>query len=238
MTALDQAIIEFINQLAQQSKTFDLLVGLVASNHLFKGVVVISCYWAIWFGVREATSRDAARASLAATVVAVILALGVNRLLATALPHQVRPINDPEIVFRLPEGMARGAFSSLSAFPSDHAVMFMGLALGTFAISWKVAAALLGHALIIVLLPRLYLGLHYPSDLVAGAVLGGVFVWLFHRPRLKANLGRRVQGWCNHHPASFYPAMFVATFLLATLFSAAVKVGYFLLKLVGHSGVL
>jgi hypothetical protein len=59
--------------------------------------------------------------------------------------------------------------SGWSSFPSDHACLFFALATGLCLISPVIGGLALLHASLIVSLPRIYLGLHYPTDVLAGA---------------------------------------------------------------------
>src|SRR5690606_12051881 len=56
--------------------------------------------------------------------------------------------------------------------PSDHAVLFFALAMCIFFTHRKLGVLLLLHALLIVGLPRVYIGVHFPSDVAVGAVVG------------------------------------------------------------------
>lgn len=82
-----------------------------------------------------------------------------------------------------------------SSFPSGHAANAFMLA--------TLLAALLRRGLwplwyglaLLVALSRVYLGLHYPGDVLAGAVLGSVLTWLLlHLPWLAPRLKMAVAG--------------------------------------------
>ena len=111
----------------------------------------------MWFAIAAATRRwDAART--------VAIAYGANQLVKVI----VRRRRPPQ------EGRRASTLSDLS-YPSAHAATSVA---GASRLSetlppaplWFLAAALAGS--------RLYLGVHYPSDTVAGAALGGAIAKL------------------------------------------------------------
>ena len=80
------------------------------------------------------------------------------------------------------------------SFPSGHATTFFALALAIAFLQprWRLALVVLAAALT---LTRPLLGAHYPSDVIAGAIVGAgtaalLRVWLAQR------------GWVFHHPAA------------------------------------
>src|SRR3546814_14254760 len=69
--------------------------------------------------------------------------------------------------FMLPDGVGSGMLDGWSSFPSDHAVLFSGLAVAVWIQSWRGGLLFAIWALVVVCLPRVYLGYRYPTDLAA-----------------------------------------------------------------------
>ena len=91
--------------------------------------------------------------------------------LAKHLAQQPRPCHAPSVHARLPPGVE--CRNPLAGLPSNHALDYFAAAafLGLVLRRRAVAAAALAVATLVAL-SRVYLGLHYPSQVLAGAALG------------------------------------------------------------------
>lgn len=109
--------------------------------------------------------------------------------------HRLRPCFNPELdgLVHLPKGLPGGRYG----FVSSHAANTFGLAAFLTAALrksyrsigwWLFAWALISSY------SRIYLGVHYPGDILAGAVLGiliGLIIWKLISLVLKHHLNRR-----------------------------------------------
>ncbi len=100
--------------------------------------------------------------------------------------HRVRPCGALKDVIT-PLG-CNGTFS----FPSNHAVNKFAAAFFFYKLFPKIKWAVF-IAASLVAISRVYVGLHYPSDILGGAVIGSAFGYLFGFAALKLNefLGNR-----------------------------------------------
>ncbi len=216
MSQFDRAIVLFLNQFAQRSWTLDQLATLFATTDIIKGGIFASFLWWAWFRTGPAPRRD--QEIVVATLVGCAVALFAARYLALTLPHHARPIADPTLDFVRPYGKMRTSLEHWNAFPSDHAALFLGLATGIYLVSRRLGLFTLAYALVVTGLARIYLGLHYPSDVIAGAALGVGTVGLAVQERVRRPLARAVLAWPQRRPALFYALFFLVTYQIATLF--------------------
>jgi undecaprenyl-diphosphatase len=215
----DAALFHAVNGFSGQW-FLDSLADIEENCSLLKGALFIAVYCWLWFEPRG-RGQDTKRQTLIAMLMACFAAIVVARVLAHVLPFRVRPMYaDP--LYHAPSFAFTANFENWSSFPSDSAAMFIALALGVFVI-WRAAGILLlVYASLWICLPRLFLGLHYPSDLIGGALIGAASVWLFWRLS-----GTRVFGrWVGSHllalergyPAIFYPCAFLVMYEISIMF--------------------
>ena len=75
----------------------------------------------------------------------------------------------------MPYGMSTERLYGWSSFPSDHAILFMALAVAIFLASRRFGWLALTYTTLCIIGPRVYLGWHWPTDVLAGALLGAAF---------------------------------------------------------------
>jgi len=215
MNSFDTNIIHFLNQFAQRSRFFDGLCNSLSSNQTVVPIVVI--LWWAWFRQRgeSKTSRQIIVCSIFLSTIAIFIA----RVLAITLPYRERPLRISLLQFRLPFGESPDSLIRWSSFPSDHAVFLFCLATSIFFLSRRLGVAVYCYVSIICG-ARIYLGIHYPTDILAGAVIGiGIGSLILIKP-LKDFLSNRPILWAERTPTSFYPCMYLVTFLFGTMFDS------------------
>ena len=216
MNPVDHAIIAFLNQFAQRSCAFDSLVVLLATNYLLKtGLIVALMFW-LWFRNDEKSADR--RATLVFGLVASTAAVVLARLLSFAVTFRERPLRNPDLHFVLPNAVGSQAILGWNSFPSDNATLFFGIATCIFLVSRRGGVLALWHTFVVVGLARVYLGFHYPTDILAGALIGAGTVSLVAIPSLKTAVTRLPMRWMKEHPPSFHAALGLGVFLISTTF--------------------
>ncbi len=129
------------------------------------------------------------RARLRFNLIFLAGALVSSSLISSALKHAIhrpRPLKDMEALIQSGAVQVRVVFEPLrqNAMPSGHTVTAfaaaaaLALVYPRFAPVFWVAAVLTG-------LSRIYVGAHYPTDVLAGALLGAGCAWAVHRLLLR-----------------------------------------------------
>lgn len=210
---LDSAILLWINGFAHHYYWFDHVVVALIGQEFLQGSFFFLALWWLWFRNPEQPLND--RIDVIKIVVTVCLGALLARALQVGLPGRLRPINDPSLGFVLPFTQWPGALEHWSSFPSDHAVVYFALATAIW-VRHRVAGAI-AYAWFTVfsLLPRVYVGLHYPGDILAGAVIGVVVMRAADAipvPRVVVSFIDRAACWARHYPTHFYLLAAIGTF--------------------------
>jgi undecaprenyl-diphosphatase len=218
VNAFDQSILSALNSYAGKSWVFDHTLDFISGSYLLKGFLFVCIVWAYWFRAGDAAAVRNTRDHLVCTIAAGVFAIAFARMLALLLPFRVRPRFNPDVHFWVPADWNLGGLINWSSFPSDHAVLFAALATGFVFISRPLGMAVLAYGCLFIDLPRIYFGLHYPTDVLAGMVVGvGIGYWFNCGPirRLICPTSQRLEASAPH---LFYPALFLISVQIATLF--------------------
>jgi undecaprenyl-diphosphatase len=216
MNILDLSVIQFLNQFAHHSQSFDLLTKDIADNNLFKGGLFAICFWWLWFKPNIDQAR--VRTSLISTLLGGIIAIGFARVLVLMLPFRTRPILNHDLNLIAPFYNDGAWFDKLSSFPSDHATLFFGLAVGLYTASKQLGFLALLYTFMFIALPRIYHGLHYPTDILAGAFIGISIVCLVHTQWVTRNVSSKIYALFDKNAQISYALMFLITFQISNLF--------------------
>jgi undecaprenyl-diphosphatase len=216
MNVFDSSLLSFFNQFSRLSPAFDASVAFLAGSHLLKGGLLMMLLWAAWF--KDEPGQALVRRRIVATLTASAVALFLARVLAAALPFRLRPLYHPDVEFVRPAGLEAVGLGSWSSFPSDHAVLFATLSIGLL-FAWRPAGVFAClYTAVCILTPRVYLGFHYPTDIVVGAAIGAMVAWIFVVRLVDGRFVRRLEAISAERPAVFYTALFLATYQIATMF--------------------
>jgi len=216
MNKFDSTIIHFFNQFAQRSWFADKLISNIAGNQLLKGGFIMAIFWWAWF--REAPAKTRDREFLLSGIIVSSAALFIGRALALSLPFRERPLQNPAAHFVVPFGVDPRTLFGWSCFPSDHAVLFFALATTICFVSRRAGIIAYCHAIFIVCLPLIYEGIHFPTDIVVGALLGIAMAYCSKIKSLRTVLTWLPMRALERSPAYFYSFFFLFTFLVGTDF--------------------
>ena len=227
---VDRYVSLMVTQSASQNGVINHAINIASEATVLTGGLLIALVWWCWFNDSTKPARERLLLGFGAVLITAVL----SRLLQVSLPLRLRPMHDLASGFLPLPGIDPALAHHWGSFPSDHAALFFALV----TVIWQRSRWLGLLALISALygvLPRIYLGLHYCSDVAAGALLGVVFVLLFERfgPRTLADRG---VGWEQRLPGLFYGAAFLASLEVATLFEDIRQVGRGIPAVLKHLG--
>ena len=172
--SIDYDLFQAINGLSGRSHLIDAVMTGCAK---FLPVVFALALVGLWLTWRPMNQRAAFLAGASA-----LLALGIGQLIGMALP---RP--RPYLAHNANLLIARTADTS---FPSDHATLGFAVAVLIWRYNRRVGTVLLFFALLLAF-ARVFVGAHYPSDVLGGAAVGT----LTSLAIAKLNESSRLRNW-------------------------------------------
>lgn len=211
--AIDKIITLFLNQFAHLSPYFDHFIYMLAENKLLKGGVVLAVFYLLWFQDKRY------RKQLIITFMASFVAEVATIILSLTLPFRARPYTDTDIVFNEPVKVDHWWNNAISSFPSDHATLFTVLGIGVLLSNRKMGYWMIGYILVFILLPRLYLGLHYFTDLLSGSIVGIITLWISFQLKHVKKVAAFIEQFADQKPQYFYPLLFLISYQLVDLFT-------------------
>jgi len=208
--SLDFRIIQSLARLQTKPLLVDAIDRL-SQNALVNGFVFVVPLFLIWH-FAEPSRRWLAQRLLVAIVLATIFGI-LGSLLLQQFIRWPPPSSHPALV-----GIYSPVFQdnhNPSSFPSDSAILFSIVAFGLAAWNRGVGLGLLTWLLIFVGPVKIFVGGHYPSDILAGLVIGYLSV------QLSNCLVRRfhsIEDLASNHSLPFRVGMFLWLFEIGNEF--------------------
>lgn len=160
MLDFDAAITHAINSLSGRSAALDFMMIEISAVAVPVLILAVAIQW--W----RKSNRPHVRHVLVAAGLSFLIGLALNQLILL-FAHRVRPY-DAGVTHLL---IAR---SSDPSFPSDHATATIAIASAFLLHRMRATGMWFLAVAILVMLSRIYVGTHYVSDVLGGAVTGFV----------------------------------------------------------------
>lgn len=173
----DAGIMRYVNRFADRSMWLNQAALTIEGRKVTKGGPIVLLFWIAFFQ-RSSDPQETLhrRRTIAATVPTALFGVVLARVLAHVLPFRERPLRTAALHFELPHAVHHALPTQVlygwSSFPSDHAVLFVTLGVGLLLASRLLGSLALLYICAVILPVRIFLGLHWPTDLLAGAALG------------------------------------------------------------------
>ena len=216
---LNLAVIAWLGRFTTSSAHFNQFVHYLSGSNLIKGYPMMAAIWFFW--CRDFDPKLNTRRIIIGTLAGCFLAVFLARLINNIGPFQPRPIANnalPPLDFIGVPEPASQALYIWNSFPSDHAAMYFALAAGIFLISRRFGAWVYLYVSLFIALPRMYLGLHYMTDILAGALLGIACTLLFNSKGVVRMYERPYSRLLERYPAAFQTVLFLISIELSMTF--------------------
>jgi undecaprenyl-diphosphatase len=169
--SLDTEFLFLLNGLAGQSPVFDRIIIFFASDFAY---VVLAAFVAFLY-VSPYSNRKKLEILFIAAVSGVVARFGATELIRYFI-HRARPFVDHTVEQLLPH--------TAWSFPSGHATFFFAMATAVYLYDKRWGTAFFGLAALMTV-SRVVAGIHYPSDIIAGALIGALVGYgTFHIARI------------------------------------------------------
>ena len=181
---MDYTLFKAVNGLSGPAAV-DAVFRFLANELPVVMVSLTALIFLIQWRQRRLPRREGAVAGTTAAGLALLVNQPIAHWIDRARPYVAHPAHAHLLISRSPD----------PSFPSDHATGGFAIATAVWLYDRVSGAVLFGLAALLGF-SRVFVGAHYPSDVVAGAAFGAAVALVLRLPPLRVQL-ERVAGWCS-----------------------------------------
>jgi len=170
---MDLSVLYFLNKLAASGGIAGTLIGMFTENPLLRGGPIFFCICYLWFSTNDVNVRVRVIMGCLACILGVLISVFCQ----SHVPINVRPVYDHRLgIINILKWNQDSTENRIYSFPSDTATLYSALATIVFLQRRKMGLLLFLWAVLTVGVCRVAVGVHYPSDILAGMILGAALV--------------------------------------------------------------
>jgi undecaprenyl-diphosphatase len=229
---LDVRLLLWINRFVGTSVKLDHGLVFFAENPTLRFILPSLLLWILWF---SAKTSDEQRARMLSGIIGCYAAALLSRFGQILVVVHTRPILSRLLPVKIAPRIDIASWSragNFNSFPSDFACLFFAIATVIFFVNKKFGVLAYLWSFVVGGAVRVYLGIHFPLDVLAGATLGVVAVAVFSLEFIYARLTPLVR-LASTRPVVFYPVFVLMVEQMWDAFSGVVFVGLAIVKLFG-----
>ncbi|WP_081492508.1 MULTISPECIES: phosphatase PAP2 family protein [Bradyrhizobium] len=222
----DRDLLLRLNSLAA---TDSLHIWELDNNSLLRGSPIFFSLLALWFAGDDRKRRSRMLVGLIAVCLATVISVWIQFHVTT----HMRPLLDPALPLNVADPRWSLGWDRRDSFPSDTSTLFFALATLILIEHRLVGILCFLWVAVIVAVPRVIFGWHYPSDLGGSLALGPACVLLFNAVPYPQALCERMLIRFQNHMYLVHAFLFIFLSDASMLFISLQKLGKDLVRLFG-----
>ncbi|MGH0596305.1 undecaprenyl-diphosphatase [Bacillus mycoides] len=164
ISTLDYKVFQYINEHVKQNIFLDYIMIFFAEYAQYAFILLFIIFWFI--------KKSKSRIFVIQAILACCSAFALNRIIGLFF-YRERPFVSHMNINQLVEHTAN------TSFPSDHATSAFVIAITLYLYHKRLGAVFLLVA-VLISFSRIWVGVHYPFDVLMGAILGSVIALITH----------------------------------------------------------